>query len=647
MSQSKYQPLDIERKEIRLLEILSPGTDALPTTCRLSTVSLTENENISFAALSYVWGDASITTDIVLDGTAFPVTTNLAMALRYVKHHWQQQYPANDPESFRLWADAVCVNQSDIKERNNQVQMMASIYSMAEVVLSWLGADEEIGLAMQAIRLICRETRQTLSDHKLCLQWMEKYPFLCIDDDGFIGFGGINNKAWIALWNLFHLSYWRRTWTFQEMALAQNLVIVCDSSSIPYRDFHDFCVWYRSIYAMRPNPPPRPPSMPENVWTLVSCGVLDFSLSSTLAYAKRKSFPAARRWKLLTLCRYLHATDPRDQVYGLLAVIERDCKTRTIPDYEKTPAEVYSDSVSCWVEEDQTLSFLYLAGISRSKDSPDLPTWVPDFSQVCLSSGLYIRTGHTDRRVFQNTTEKTFVSGGVLKVKGAKIDVVQKMLETPTFDTLENGRMLSFCFDFVRRHPMYITGIPPLQAIYHTFMMTYLKYAPPYKQYSLCKEALAFLDWVLSYSSSLGLTHEEGFERFGLSVGDMFLESFEKIIYPGCNIHDFGLPNISTPSFLPPAFLDASQVVALRFIKCKDGHHFIETSEGYLGLAPTGTEVGDVVCILKGFRCPVILRKRDGHHVLVGTCHVLGIMNGEAADMLATGKIQEEIFEIW
>ncbi|PMD53878.1 HET-domain-containing protein, partial [Hyaloscypha bicolor E] len=38
-----------------------------------------------------------------------------------------------------LWADAVCINQRDNKEKGHQVALMAKIYSNANCVLVWLG----------------------------------------------------------------------------------------------------------------------------------------------------------------------------------------------------------------------------------------------------------------------------------------------------------------------------------------------------------------------------------------------------------------------------------------------------------------------------------------------------------------------------
>jgi hypothetical protein len=45
------------------------------------------------------------------------VTRNLESALHHVRRHWTRAEPGRDPSSFRLWADAICVNQNDLEER--------------------------------------------------------------------------------------------------------------------------------------------------------------------------------------------------------------------------------------------------------------------------------------------------------------------------------------------------------------------------------------------------------------------------------------------------------------------------------------------------------------------------------------------------
>jgi hypothetical protein len=111
-----HQPLDSSRQEIRILEIINtpllatkPVLPLSSVECTLHVVSLLDNPVIN--ALSYVWGDKTITEDITVDGIPVPVTTSLATALKFVRGHWQNEFPDRDASKFRIWADAVCINQ--------------------------------------------------------------------------------------------------------------------------------------------------------------------------------------------------------------------------------------------------------------------------------------------------------------------------------------------------------------------------------------------------------------------------------------------------------------------------------------------------------------------------------------------------------
>ena len=157
-SKSLYSPLNESLLEIRPLEIVSAPDDG-KIQCKLSVVSLKTNP--AFTALSYVWGDAKITKEILLDGQTVQVTSNLAGALEYVKQHWCRAFVGRDPVEFRLWVDAVCINQAHTKERSSQVQLMRSIYSGAELVISWLGYGlDRIDIAIETLKTIAVETSQ-------------------------------------------------------------------------------------------------------------------------------------------------------------------------------------------------------------------------------------------------------------------------------------------------------------------------------------------------------------------------------------------------------------------------------------------------------------------------------------------------------
>ena len=69
-------------RNIRLLQ-LTAGSGNASLECRLIEASI--DKIPPYEALSYVWGDASITEPIVCNGEIIQVTTNLANALRKVR----------------------------------------------------------------------------------------------------------------------------------------------------------------------------------------------------------------------------------------------------------------------------------------------------------------------------------------------------------------------------------------------------------------------------------------------------------------------------------------------------------------------------------------------------------------------------------
>ena len=64
------------------------------------------------------------------------------------------------------------------------------------------------------------------------------------------------------------------------------------------------------------------------------------------------------------------------------------------------------------------------------------------------------------------------------------------------------------------------------------------------------------------------------------------------------------------------------------------GRLFFVTEKGYLGLAPKGTETGDMVGVLRGGDVPVVVKEEEGEFVLVGKGYVHGVMRGEVMKMV-------------
>lgn len=141
---------------IRLLEFPSVQDRNGPLMCQLITVQL--GHDPVYVALSYVWGEPNAAMPILVNGMSTTVGLNLHAALLQLQRgSLEVKYPhvRTHQTPVRFWADAICINQNDVQERNQQVALMTRIYSGAELVVAWLGdGDAEIRLAMDTLTTI-------------------------------------------------------------------------------------------------------------------------------------------------------------------------------------------------------------------------------------------------------------------------------------------------------------------------------------------------------------------------------------------------------------------------------------------------------------------------------------------------------------
>jgi hypothetical protein len=115
---------------IRILR-LKPGMYNEPLRGTLVQVDLSDAPE-DYIALSYVWGVPEYERPLLSPQGTLYVTRNLEEALKRLR------IPQN---SISVWADAVYINQEDIRERGHQVALMGRIYTSAAKVIIWLGLD--------------------------------------------------------------------------------------------------------------------------------------------------------------------------------------------------------------------------------------------------------------------------------------------------------------------------------------------------------------------------------------------------------------------------------------------------------------------------------------------------------------------------
>ena len=85
----------------------------------------------SYEALSYVWGSDEKPFRVACNQkSGIPVTASLYHALRDLRL---------EDEIRTIWADAICINQHDVPERNHQVLLMDRVYKGAQKVVTYVG----------------------------------------------------------------------------------------------------------------------------------------------------------------------------------------------------------------------------------------------------------------------------------------------------------------------------------------------------------------------------------------------------------------------------------------------------------------------------------------------------------------------------
>lgn len=248
---------------------------------------------------------------------------------------------------------------------------MRSIYLDAELMISWLGCGiDSIDTAFETLRIIGKETQQ---QDKIVLDWLEKYPSWFIheppDPRGTVS----------ALSDFSNLHYWRRVGILQELVLAQRICFANGLSRAYFVELHRGARWlHRMTDAVNEGllKLPREADSPLciNGW---------FELERLDGVRKRfrlcNRLPESDIEYLYTALGDLQATDPRDQIYGLLGILDTDIA----PNYNETLTNVYHRYVERYISSTHSLRFLNSAGVGRFDCDSVIchPSWAPNFAE--------------------------------------------------------------------------------------------------------------------------------------------------------------------------------------------------------------------------------------------------------------------------
>jgi hypothetical protein len=588
-SKLEYQPLNRERNEFRLLQILPGIGPDSRIECNMVHASLDDSPD--YDALSYAWGDTKDVKLISLNGHPFHVTANLRGALSRLR-----QFSIGRS----IWIDAICINQRDLKERSEQVVKMDQIFKQAVEVVSWLGdGDNESELAFAL-----------LSDLKGCLKSKSRLAGIINDPQYLDHFYG--------LYKLFYRDYWWRVWVIQEVTMANTITLLCGHDSFPWSDL----VAIQETLAKH-----HLEKIDEIAHKREELSFLRVSIESRGPRMMLLSEGSHGRTPDLTQTllkhRFKQSSDPKDLIYSLVGLSTAHRDPRFVVDYSKSVRQVYTDVVEYILNTTGKLDII--CAIPRGKNSHRLPSWVPDWSFDELGSSLLEHSSKHQFSAAGLSQAEVEISNdkAVLTAKGICLGIVKKVGAPTRMEDLEDEKHA--LETFLKWQKLLVTETKNGTALAEAFCRNILheKYQP--KEYAQWEKKPVFLQWILgAFVRAIKSTRPD------LKL-DAHLTKFTNYhVKWRTHKQDEILGTILLKGI-------AEMMFARRL--------FISDSK-LIGVGTESIAVGDVIAVLLGCQLPVVLRAEGDHQIYLGEAFVNGYMYSKAVDELTLGKLKLQEFKI-
>lgn len=539
-----------------------------------------QDETPSYEALSYVWGSANQPSYANVSTSQrsgiISITRNLDVALRHLRYKKKPRY---------LWVDALCINQANIKEKDIQVTKMGTIFATADSVVAWLGPKENNSdKAMTWFQVIGRKLdadwetltmRPRLSDatKELAVQQerenLKTFEYIKEFGETPWTFEQARSVHFILI-----RPFFERAWIVQEIRLARRVLFQCGTRTLSEDDF------WTAVMSLQY-------SSRVNAGILCSKAWLEARKRTRYLAEGRNPVQQESIYSLRRNLGHLICNDPRDKIYSALGLMgPRTQSLQIVPSYTQATEKVYMDIARRVVTHWSTLNILQECELSSRH--LDIPSWVPDWSTPMKSSIL----NTTWSACAYVASRASFdINGLHCTVSGISIG---RITEVRDRSKPLHGATVNEWIEFTRSwrpaleslNDRYITG-EKLTEVYCRVLVA--------NQFSSILRSGIYSEFSHSFKSLRMVWSDD--------------ESEEEIEKELCK---------------PNNYFRTMQVVMRNRVLFK-------TIGGHLGLAPLGTQVGDVLCVLLGCGIPIVLRPTvDNTYEVVGGCYAHGLMNGEA-----------------
>ncbi|KMU77002.1 hypothetical protein CISG_06237 [Coccidioides immitis RMSCC 3703] len=416
----RYQPLCTSKSEIRLLRLLD-GDPGAPLRGEIFHVPM--NDCGPFTALSYTWVTSLKPYILHTSDGKVPLTASLYFALHRIR---------KSKAPVILWADAICINQDNSKEKEHQITMMQRIFMSATGVFAWLGEksdDSDIAMEMLtqlALKLSDSDESSPQSSLQSSIHTVSKTALVAISD--FLG------RPWF-----------RRAWIVQEVVFARNLTVACGDREMPWDDL------YRSVQHCIEEA--EKSVLELNIPALRNTSAIPNLGNARMAYRTTGKIQVSHDFlTLFELFQHTEASLRRDKLFALRGLASDAEDPVFDPDYSATFERVALRYATVFIKRGRTADLLYHAG--RGSKPGELPSWVPDWTSRPFPKT--ITSWKTVREPFSASGSSaccSFVSpqdDRVLIIRGYIVDTIDgvSLYNSEEEDTL---RYLKSVFDLFRK----------------------------------------------------------------------------------------------------------------------------------------------------------------------------------------------------
>ncbi|KAK0648021.1 heterokaryon incompatibility protein-domain-containing protein [Cercophora newfieldiana] len=326
----QYHPLRYP-DSVRILQLAPSASFEDPILCTLIAYRLSD-PRLNFEPVSYTWGDASdrVLIHVGGNGACLSVTRNCFNTLKSLRQ----------PDLPRLlWIDAICINQDDVAERSAQVRIMDKVYATGQQTLIYLGeATHENDMLFAELEAADSDLGKGTIDERS-------------KPDGFIV---------QQLEELLERPWFQRVWVLQEVFLNDNRLVICGQRRCSWTALRSCLFGFGNNKLVVAND--LPPVFCLHRWNA------------------DRAMPAwLNLWIHLNETRALLATNPKDKIFALKALLGRDQDdVNHLIDYRFGLPEVLTNLARSLLH---SVGLVILSAI-RSATKRSMASWVPDWSQT-------------------------------------------------------------------------------------------------------------------------------------------------------------------------------------------------------------------------------------------------------------------------